>query len=108
MGCITISRNAGVEGPVVVEKLLASRNPHLGYNAQTGEYVDMVKAGIIDAAKVTKTALVDAASVASLLDLASVSAAPTNNDRTSNVVAAITVAPSFSPPTLPANTNFSE
>merc|ERR1712194_915537 len=67
MGCITISRNAGVEGPVVVEKLLASRNPHLGYNAQTGEYVDMVKAGIIDAAKVTKTALVDAASVASLL-----------------------------------------
>lgn len=65
--CIQIAKNAGVEGPVVVEKLLASDSPTLGYNAQTGEYVDMVEAGIIDAAKVTKTALLDAASVASLL-----------------------------------------
>lgn len=65
--CITIVRNAGMEGAVVVEKLLSQPDVHQGYNAQTGEYVDMIKAGIIDAAKVTKTALVDAASVASLL-----------------------------------------
>lgn len=65
--CITIAKNAGVEGPVVVEKLLQGADPTLGYNAQSGEYVNMIDMGIIDAAKVTKTALVDAASVASLL-----------------------------------------
>jgi len=67
--CITISKNAGMEGAVVVEKLLSGVGmpANAGYNAQTGEYVDMIKEGIIDAAKVTKTALVDAASVASLL-----------------------------------------
>ncbi len=65
--CITIVKNAGAEGPVVVEKLLGENQPQKGYNAQTGEYVNMMEAGIIDASKVTKTALVDAASVASLL-----------------------------------------
>ncbi|CAD7938437.1 unnamed protein product [Amoebophrya sp. A120] len=65
--CNTIVKNAGKEGAVVVEKLLGQENEKLGYNAQTEEYVDMLKSGIIDAAKVTKTALVDAASVASLL-----------------------------------------
>merc|ERR1712194_924067 len=65
--CMTIVKNAGKEGAVVVEKLLGQDNTKLGYNAQSEEYVDMMKAGIIDAAKVTKTALVDAASVASLL-----------------------------------------
>lgn len=65
--CITIVKNAGAEGPVVVEKLLGEADLTKGYNAQTGEYVNMMQAGIIDAAKVTKTALVDAASVASLL-----------------------------------------
>jgi len=65
--CVTIAKNAGVEGAVVVEKLLSQDDVQQGYNAQTGEYVDMMKVGIIDAAKVTKTALVDAASVASLL-----------------------------------------
>jgi len=67
--CITIAKNAGAEGAVVAEKLLSDFNTSktLGYNAQTGEYVDMMEAGIVDACKVTKTALVDAASVASLL-----------------------------------------
>ncbi|KAM7466231.1 hypothetical protein LguiB_013793 [Lonicera macranthoides] len=63
----TIASNAGVEGAVVVGKLLEQDNPDLGYDAAKGEYVDMVKAAIIDPLKVIKTALVDAASVASLL-----------------------------------------
>ncbi|KAJ6819892.1 chaperonin CPN60-2, mitochondrial [Iris pallida] len=63
----TIASNAGVEGSVVVGKLLEQDNLDLGYDAAKGEYVDMVKAGIIDPLKVIRTALVDAASVASLL-----------------------------------------
>ncbi|KAJ8542146.1 hypothetical protein K7X08_017012 [Anisodus acutangulus] len=63
----TIASNAGVEGSVVVGKLLEQDNPDLGYDAAKGEYVDMVKSGIIDPLKVIRTALVDAASVASLL-----------------------------------------
>ncbi|KAI4380646.1 hypothetical protein MLD38_006813 [Melastoma candidum] len=63
----TIASNAGVEGAVVVGKLLEQDNPDLGYDAAKGEYVDMVKAGIIDPLKVIRTALVDAASVSSLL-----------------------------------------
>ncbi|KAK5784074.1 hypothetical protein PVK06_038592 [Gossypium arboreum] len=56
-----IASNAGVEGAVVVGKLLEQDNPDLGYDAAKGEYVDMVKAGIIDPLKVIRTALVDAA-----------------------------------------------
>ncbi|XP_060180204.1 chaperonin CPN60, mitochondrial [Lycium barbarum] len=63
----TIASNAGVEGAVIVGKLLEQENPDLGYDAAKGEYVDMVKAGIIDPLKVIRTALVDAASVSSLL-----------------------------------------
>ncbi|XP_043723005.1 chaperonin CPN60-2, mitochondrial-like [Telopea speciosissima] len=63
----TIASNAGVEGAVVVGKLLEQDNPELGYDAAKGEYVDMVKAGIIDPLKVIRTALVDAASVSSLM-----------------------------------------
>ncbi|XP_010527490.1 PREDICTED: chaperonin CPN60, mitochondrial [Tarenaya hassleriana] len=63
----TIASNAGVEGAVIVGKLLEQDNPDLGYDAAKGEYVDMVKAGIIDPLKVIRTALVDAASVSSLL-----------------------------------------
>ncbi|KAJ9700910.1 hypothetical protein PVL29_006303 [Vitis rotundifolia] len=63
----TIASNAGVEGAVVVGKLLEQDNPDLGYDAAKGEYVDMVKAGIIDPLKVIRTALVDAASVSSLM-----------------------------------------
>ncbi|KAJ9565009.1 hypothetical protein OSB04_000975 [Centaurea solstitialis] len=63
----TIACNAGVEGAVVVGKLLEQDNPDLGYDAAKGLYVDMVKEGIIDPLKVIRTALVDAASVSSLL-----------------------------------------
>ena len=62
-----IAENAGIDGSVVVGKLLEQKNDSIGHNAQTGEYVDMFKAGIIDPTKVVRTALQDAASVASLL-----------------------------------------
>ncbi|XP_078438965.1 chaperonin CPN60-like 2, mitochondrial [Wolffia australiana] len=63
----TIASNAGVDGCLVVGKLLEQDDLNLGYDAARGEYVDMVKAGIIDPLKVIRTALVDAASVSSLL-----------------------------------------
>uniref|UniRef100_UPI003B3A08A9 TCP-1/cpn60 chaperonin family protein n=1 Tax=Bosea sp. (in: a-proteobacteria) TaxID=1871050 RepID=UPI003B3A08A9 len=59
--------NAGDDGAVVIGKLLESKDYAWGYNAQTGEYGDMVKAGIIDPAKVVRTAIQDAASIAGLL-----------------------------------------
>jgi chaperonin GroEL len=62
-----IAENSGVDGAVVAGKLLESNNDNFGYNAQTGEYTDLVKAGVIDPTKVVRTALQDAASVASLL-----------------------------------------
>lgn len=62
-----IAENAGVDGAVVAGKLLESSDANYGYNAQSGEYTDMVKAGIIDPTKVVRTALQDAASVGSLL-----------------------------------------
>ncbi|MBL8560475.1 MAG: chaperonin GroEL [Hyphomonadaceae bacterium] len=62
-----IAENAGVEGSIVVGKLRDSKDEGQGFNAQTEEYVDMVKAGIIDPVKVVRTALQDAASVASLI-----------------------------------------
>lgn len=63
----TIAQNAGVEGSVVIEKLLSQNNHYFGYNAQTGEYVDMMKAGVVDPLLTSRVALQDAASVASLL-----------------------------------------
>jgi chaperonin GroEL len=62
-----ISENAGVEGSIVVGKVLENASATFGFNAQTEEYVDLVKAGVIDPAKVVRTALQDAASVAGLL-----------------------------------------
>ncbi|MDO9338265.1 MAG: chaperonin GroEL [Caulobacter sp.] len=62
-----IAENAGVEGSIVVGKVLDSESATYGFNAQTEEYVDMVAAGVIDPAKVVRTALQDAASVAGLL-----------------------------------------
>jgi chaperonin GroEL len=62
-----IAENAGVEGSIVVGKLLAAKQPNQGFDAQTELYVDMIKAGIIDPAKVVRTALQDAGSVAALL-----------------------------------------
>ena len=62
-----IVNNAGDEGSVVVGKILESANPNFGYNAQTGEYGDLIAMGVVDPVKVVRTALQDAASVASLL-----------------------------------------
>jgi len=62
-----IAQNAGVDGSIVVGKLLEQKNNNWGYDAQTGEYVDMMKAGIIDPTKVVRLAIQDAASVAGLL-----------------------------------------
>jgi chaperonin GroEL len=62
-----IVANAGEEGAVVVAKVLESKDPHFGYNAQTSVFEDLVKAGVIDPTKVTRTALQNAASIAGLL-----------------------------------------
>ena len=62
-----IAQNAGVDGAVVAGKVRESKDKNFGFNAQTEEYGDMFKFGVIDPAKVTRTALEDAASVASLL-----------------------------------------
>ena len=62
-----IAENAGTDGSIVIGKLLDKDNANWGYDAQNGEYVDMVKAGIIDPTKVVRLALQDAASVAGLL-----------------------------------------
>ncbi|WP_428407057.1 chaperonin GroEL [Hyphococcus sp.] len=62
-----IVKNAGGEGSIVVGKLMEQDNFKFGFNAQTDEYVDLIAAGIVDPAKVVRTALQDAASVAGLL-----------------------------------------
>ena len=59
-----IAENAGYEGSVIVQQILAeTKNPRYGFNAATGEFVDMVEAGIVDPAKVTRSALQNAASI---------------------------------------------
>jgi len=62
-----ISENAGVEGSIVVGKVMENASPTFGFNAQTEEYGDLVAAGVIDPTKVVRTALQDAASVAALM-----------------------------------------
>ena len=62
-----IVQNAGKEGAVVVERVRNDKNENFGFNAQTEEYEDLVKAGVIDPAKVTRTALQNAASIAGLM-----------------------------------------
>jgi chaperonin GroEL len=62
-----IAENAGADGSLIVGKLLEGKNEKMGFNAQTGEYVDMIKEGVIDPTKVVRLALQDAASVAALL-----------------------------------------
>ncbi len=77
-----ISENAGVEGSIVVGKVLESRGASFGYDAQNDEYGDMLEKGIIDPAKVVRTALQDAASIAGLLITteASIAEAPKKKD----------------------------
>jgi chaperonin GroEL len=62
-----IAENSGTDGSIVVGKLLDSNDPNYGYDAQKGEFTDLVQAGIIDPTKVVRHALQDAASVAGLL-----------------------------------------
>jgi len=64
--CRQIADNAGEDGQVVVAQILENKNPSYGYNAATGEYGDMFKMGVIDPAKVARTALLNAASVSGL------------------------------------------
>ena len=65
--CMQIAENAGVSGEIVVGKIMENKEYNFGYNAQSGEYVDMMKSGIIDPAKVVKTAIMAAASTAGVL-----------------------------------------
>jgi chaperonin GroEL len=62
-----IAQNAGAEGSIVVGKVRESKNKTFGFNASTGEFEDLVAAGVIDPTKVTRTALQNAASIAGLL-----------------------------------------
>jgi len=62
-----IAENAGFDGAVVAGRMLDQKDVNLGFNAQKAEYVDMIKAGIIDPTKVVRTALQGAVSVAGLL-----------------------------------------
>ena len=62
-----IVENAGVDGSLVIGKLLEQKSANYGFDAQKEEYCDMIKSGIIDPAKVVRTALEDAASVAGLM-----------------------------------------
>jgi chaperonin GroEL len=62
-----IAENAGAEGSIVLDKVRSNKNANYGYNAGTDEYEDLVEAGVIDPTKVTRTALQNAASIASLL-----------------------------------------
>ncbi|WP_421697906.1 chaperonin GroEL [Ancylobacter sp.] len=62
-----IAENAGVEGSIVVGKVLETKDQNFGFNAQTEQFVDMIASGIVDPAKVVRTALQDAGSVAGLL-----------------------------------------
>jgi len=76
-----IVENAGCEGSIVVGKILENTSETFGFNAQTEEYVDMIKAGIVDPAKVVRTALQDAASVSGLLITTEAMIADTPKDR---------------------------
>ena len=64
---VTICQNAGFEGNLVAAKLLEENKPERGFNAATGEYVELAKSGIVDPTKVVRTALVHSGSVASLM-----------------------------------------
>lgn len=65
--CKTIASNAGIEGSVIVERLLERNDRTMGYDAYNDQIVNMVDQGIIDPTKVVRTALVDAASISSLM-----------------------------------------
>ena len=63
----TLVRNAGLEGALIVAEVKKSKNGNYGYNVATGEFTDLIKAGVLDPAKVTRSALQNSASIAGLL-----------------------------------------
>jgi chaperonin GroEL len=65
----TIAENSGQDGAVIADevKIRGEKSPNIGYDANSGEYVDMFKAGIVDPTRVTRSALQNAASIASLM-----------------------------------------
>ena len=63
----SIANNAGNEGSVIVDKILAQEDSSFGFNAATGTYTDLQKEGVIDPTKVVRTALIDSSGVASLM-----------------------------------------
>jgi chaperonin GroEL len=63
----TIAENSGTDGAVVADEVARQKSANVGYNANTGEYVDMYKAGIVDPTRVTRSALLNAASIAGLM-----------------------------------------
>ncbi len=79
-----IAENAGAEGSIVVGKLLEQKSTTYGWNAQTGEFTDLVKAGIIDPAKVVRVALQDAASIAGLMITTEATIADKKDDKAAN------------------------
>src|SRR4029077_2634638 len=81
-----IAQNAGHEGALVVGRVRDSKDDHFGFNAETGEFGDMIKAGVIDPAKVTRLALKNAASIVSLMLTTEVLIAAANEDE--NMVSA--------------------
>jgi len=62
-----ISGNAGYEGAIIIEKVRGNKNPNYGFNAQSGDYEDLVAAGVIDPAKVTRSAMQNASSISALM-----------------------------------------
>jgi chaperonin GroEL len=85
----TIAENSGVDGAVVADEVRerGGKNPAIGYNANTGEYVDMFKAGIVDPTKVTRSALQNAASIAGLMLTTEVMVTKIDEDEPKNKVA---------------------
>jgi chaperonin GroEL len=85
----TIAENSGVDGAVVADEVRTrgEKSPNIGYNANTGEYVDMFKAGIVDPTKVTRSALTNAASIAGLMLTTEVMVTKIDEDEPKNKVA---------------------
>jgi chaperonin GroEL len=84
----TIAINSGVDGAVVADevKTRGETNPNIGYNANTGEYVDMYQAGIVDPTRVTRSALTNASSIAGLMLTTEVMITKVDEDERGNKV----------------------
>jgi chaperonin GroEL len=82
----TIAENSGVDGAVVADEIRQQKSANVGYNANTGEYVDMFKAGIVDPTKVTRSALQNAASIAGLMLTTEVMVTKIDEDEPKNKV----------------------